>query len=115
MLKRLGVDPAVCRKAAIASYEAEMNLIFYTEGGDIIVIVQPDSIRIEIHDNGPGIPNVEEALKPGFSTAPDWVRELGFGAGMGLNNIQKCADKMSIESTVGKGTDIEIIIFMEKK
>jgi len=113
-LLRLGIHPDICRRAAIATYEAEMNTIFYTTGGNIIVNVQPDSIHLKVQDNGPGIPDIQKALKPGFSTASDWIREMGFGAGMGLNNIQNCADEMDITSTVGEGTTLEIGINMAK-
>ncbi|MFQ5867359.1 MAG: CBS domain-containing protein [bacterium] len=112
-LKRLGIHPDIVRRTAISSYEAEMNLLIYTEGGEMVVAVQPDKIHIDVKDSGPGIPDIEKALEPGYSTAPDWVRELGFGAGMGLNNIQKCADKMDITSTIGKGTHLEISIDMK--
>ncbi len=112
-LTRLGIHPRIVRRAAIASYEAEMNVVIFTEGGEIAVEVKPDKIRIGVKDSGPGIRDIKKALKPGYSTAPDWVRELGFGAGMGLNNIQKCADKMNLTSTVGKGTDLEINIGMK--
>jgi len=109
-LKRLGISPQTVRRATIATYEAEMNLIFFTNGGQITARVEPESIRLEVTDNGPGIENVEEARQPGFSTAPDWVRELGFGAGMGLHNIETCADKMLLDSTVGVGTRLEVSI-----
>jgi anti-sigma regulatory factor (Ser/Thr protein kinase) len=72
-------------------------------------------IRLEVQDDGPGIPDIAKAMQPGFSTAPDWVRELGFGAGMGLPNIKKCADRMTVDSQVGKGTRIEIEILMEQQ
>lgn len=74
----------------------------------------PREIRVEAVDQGPGIPDIEKALEPGFSTAPDWVRELGFGAGMGLSNIQKCADKMNLESTVGQGSRLEIAVHLNE-
>ena len=109
-LDRLGIHPQIVRRAAIASYEAEMNLVIYTDGGTITASVQPDTINIEIKDSGPGIPDVEKALQPGYSTASDWVRELGFGAGMGLVNIKKCADNLSLKSKVGKGTHLIITI-----
>ncbi|TET44332.1 CBS domain-containing protein, partial [Candidatus Aerophobetes bacterium] len=86
-LKRLGTHPEIVRRAAIAVYEAEMNLVIFARSGEIIVKVDPNQIRIEVEDSGPGIPDIEKAMQPGYSTAPDWVRELGFGAGMGLNNI----------------------------
>ncbi len=109
-LNRLGIHPQIVRRAAIASYEAEMNLVIYTDGGTITASVQPDTINIDVKDSGPGIPDIEKALQPGFSTASEWVRELGFGAGMGLVNIKKCADKISLTSKIGKGTHLKITI-----
>ena len=109
-LERLGIHPLIVRRAAIASYEAEMNLVIYTDGGTITVAVQIDKIRIDVQDSGPGIADIQKAMQPGYSTAPHWVRELGFGAGMGLVNIKKCADKMDITSKVGKGTNLKIRI-----
>ena len=90
-----------------------MNLIIHTDaGGDLITEIQPDLIRMTAIDHGPGIPDVEQALCPGFSTAPKWIRELGFGAGMGLTNIKKCADSFVIESSPGTGTKLNIIIYL---
>jgi anti-sigma regulatory factor (Ser/Thr protein kinase) len=112
-LDRLGALPEVIRRVAISAYEAEMNLIIHSdEGGELIAEMQPEVIRITVIDNGPGIPDVERAMSPGFSTAPNWIRELGFGAGMGLANIKKCADAMNLESQVGVGTKLEITIFL---
>ena len=110
-LDRLGAPPQVQRRVAIATYEAEMNLIIHTEhGGELIAEIQPEVIRVVATDHGPGIADIEQAMEPGFSTAPNWIRELGFGAGMGLANIKKCADSMKLESKVGVGTRLEIII-----
>ena len=109
-LYRLGISPEIVRRAAISTYEAEINIVAFTKGGQIIAYLEPHQIKIVITDKGPGIPNIEDAMKPGFSTAPEWVRELGFGAGMGLPNIKKFTDKMTLKSTVGKGTRLEIII-----
>jgi CBS domain-containing protein/anti-sigma regulatory factor (Ser/Thr protein kinase) len=106
-LKRLGINPEIIRKVAIAAYEAEMNLVFYTSGGKMHFKVSPEKIDAEISDDGPGIEDIEKAMVPGFSTAPDWVRELGFGAGLGLSNIKKCSDHMDIQSVVGKGTNLK--------
>ena len=103
-LKRLGVRPDLVRRVAIASYEAEMNLVVFTEGGTIRARVQPCGVFLETEDSGPGIADLEKALQPGYSTAPDWVRELGFGAGMGLVNIRKSSDRFDIQSEPGKGT-----------
>ena len=108
-LERLGAAPQIIRRVAIATYEAEINVVIHaTKGGDIIAEIMPDRIRIVAVDTGPGIPDIDQALQPGFSTAPDWIRELGFGAGMGLSNIQSCADDMRLQSTVGVGTRLEI-------
>lgn len=110
-LVRLGIEPQALRRVAIAAYEAEMNLIIHTdEGGEITAEIEPGRIRIQVRDRGPGIANVKQAMIPGFTTAPNWIRELGFGAGMGLSNIQRCADTMKLESTLGLGTHLEITI-----
>jgi len=109
-LYRLGLSPEIVRRAAISTYEAEINIVAFTKGGKIIAYLEPHQIRIVITDKGPGIPDIEKALKPGFSTAPGWVRELGFGAGMGLPNIKNFADKMTLKSTVEKGTRLEITV-----
>ncbi len=114
-LKRLGTHPDIVRRAAIAVYEAEMNVVIYARGGEIIVKVDPNQIRIEVEDSGPGIPDIKKAMQPGYSTAPEWVRELGFGAGLGLSNIKKCADEMNITSTVGKGTRLEIYVATKRE
>ena len=109
-LKRVGIPPDILRRVAIATYEAEMNSVIYTDGGKLVVRVTPERIAVEISDSGPGIEDIEKAMKPGFSTATDWVRELGFGAGMGLPNIKKCSDEMHLESTVGEGTQLRFSI-----
>jgi CBS domain-containing protein/anti-sigma regulatory factor (Ser/Thr protein kinase) len=105
-LKKLGVCPPLLRRIGVATYEAEINLASYTKGGEIRAQVEKWGITVEAIDRGPGIPDVERALQPGFSTAPDWVRELGFGAGMGLVNMKKCADEMDLRSTVPDGTHL---------
>jgi len=110
-LARLGIHPQIIRRVAIATYEAEMNIVIFTSGGHITAYVKPDEIRVEAIDAGPGIPDVEQAMQPGFSTASTIVQEWGFGAGMGLPNIKKCADKMNINSVVGEGTKLEVIIY----
>lgn len=105
-LKRLGVPPDIVRRAAIAAYEAEMNLVIFADGGTMQFSITGDRIRIEVRDEGPGIEDVEMAMVEGYSTAEPWVRELGFGAGMGLPNMKKCTDTMEITSSPGKGTSI---------
>jgi CBS domain-containing protein/anti-sigma regulatory factor (Ser/Thr protein kinase) len=113
-IRRLGISPPILRRVNIASYEAEMNLIIHTDqGGELTAEIRPDLIRITATDSGPGIPDVEKALLPGFSTAPPWITELGFGAGMGLANIKKCADSFSLKSTPGKGTKLDVLIYWE--
>jgi CBS domain-containing protein/anti-sigma regulatory factor (Ser/Thr protein kinase) len=109
-LGRLGIHPSVIRRVAVATYEAEINVVVYTEGGEIVAEVRRDRIKIEALDKGPGIPDIEQAMQPGFSTASNWVREMGFGAGMGLPNIKSCSDEMCLESTVGVGTHLTLII-----
>ncbi len=105
-LKKLGVCPPLLRRIGVATYEAEINLASYTKGGVIRAQVEKWGVTVEAIDTGPGIPDVEKALQPGFSTAPDWVRELGFGAGMGLANMKKCADEMNLVSSVPEGTHL---------
>ena len=112
-LQRLGLAPQVVRRVAIATYEAEMNVVIYTDGGHIRVRVDPHEILVRVEDSGPGIPDIEKAMQPGYSTAPEWVRELGFGAGMGLVNIRKCASRMGLRSTVGKGTQLKIYVSID--
>lgn len=111
-LRRLGIAPRIIRRVAIAAYEAEMNIVIFTDGGELVAEVRPERIKIEALDDGPGIPDVELAMQPSYSTAPEWVREMGFGAGMGLNNIENCSDEMRLESTVGVGTHLEAIIYV---
>lgn len=105
-LKKLGVCPPLLRRIGVATYEAEINLASYTKGGQIRAQVEKWGIIVEVTDNGPGIPDVERAMQPGYSTAPDWVRELGFGAGMGLVNMKKCADEIDLRSSVPDGTHL---------
>jgi len=106
-LLRLGIEPEKVRRLAISSYEAEMNMVIFTDGGKITVKVFSNKIIVEAQDRGPGIPDVEKALTPGYSTAPDWVRNLGFGAGMGLPNIKNLSDEMEIKTKVGEYTHIK--------
>ena len=100
----LGLPLHLVRRAAIIAYEQEMNLIIHTDGGSITVEVDAERVSLAAEDIGPGIPDIDQAMQPGFSTAPDWVREMGFGAGMGLNNIKNSADQFRIRSQLGSGT-----------
>ena len=109
-LKQLGFNPDVIRKVAIAMYEAEINMVIHANGGYIDVEISPEKVIIQLCDNGPGIPDIEKAMQEGFSTATNSVRELGFGAGMGLPNIKKYSDELNIETEIGKGTKVEIIV-----
>lgn len=111
-LSRLGLHPQVIRRVAVATYEAEMNMVIFTDGGEIVAEVRPDRVKIEALDKGPGIPDIEQAMLPGWSTAPPWVQEMGFGAGMGLPNIEACSDEMQLDSTVGVGTHLTITIYL---
>jgi CBS domain-containing protein/anti-sigma regulatory factor (Ser/Thr protein kinase) len=114
-LTRLGIDPQIIRRVAISTYEAEMNIVIFTPKGEITAYIQPDKIIVKARDTGPGIEDIEKAMTPGFSTAPERIRELGFGAGMGLPNIKNCADKLKINSKLGKGTELEFIIQIKDK
>lgn len=113
-LLRLGASPQLARQCGIAAYEAEMNLIIHTNHGGILrVEIQPHLISMVAYDDGPGIENVELAMKPGYSTATDETRELGFGAGMGLPNIARCVDSVVLESSREKGTRLKMKIFLD--
>ncbi len=110
-LLRLGASPQIARRCGIAIYEAEMNLIIHsTNGGVVWIEVEPQQILMKTMDDGPGIADITLAMQPGYSTATEQVREMGFGAGMGLANIKRCVDEMLLESTVGKGTTLEMKI-----
>lgn len=109
-LGRLGVDPGAIKRAAVSMYEAEMNMVIHGGGGIATAELSADRIVVIMEDTGPGIPDLDLAMQEGYSTAPEWIRELGFGAGMGLPNIKRNADDLRIESVVGKGTKVTIII-----
>lgn len=109
-LKQLGVAPAVVRRVVIAVYEAEVNIVAHADGGKITADIEPEGINVVLADKGPGIPDVEKAMQKGFSTASKEVREMGFGAGMGLPNIKENADSLKIETVVGEGTTLYIYI-----
>lgn len=110
MLKRVGYDSDSIRRVAIAMYEGEINMVIHGGGGTAYVEIYPDRVEISLIDQGPGIENIEQAMQEGYSTAPDNVRTLGFGAGMGLPNIKKYTDDMKLESEVGKGTKLFMMI-----
>jgi serine/threonine-protein kinase RsbT len=110
LLKDMGLDAKTIRRAAIASYEAEMNVIMYAWEGRVNLAVSPREVRITVDDQGPGIADIELAMTEGYSTATPEMRELGFGAGMGLPNIKRNADVFHIDSQAGQGTRLEIVI-----
>ena len=111
-LKMMGVDSGAIRRVAIAMYEGEINMVIHAGGGAIKVMVTDDNIRIILADTGPGIPDVEKAMQLGYSTAPEEVRSLGFGAGMGLPNMKKYSDNMQIDTEVGMGTTVTMDIHL---
>lgn len=112
-LRSLGFPPDVIRRTAIAVYEGEINMVIHADGGTADVRIAPDAIDIILSDQGPGIPDVEKAMTKGWSTASERIRNIGFGAGMGLPNMKKNTDEMDIESTVGVGTTIHMKVYVE--
>lgn len=114
ILKKQGSDPKLVRRLAIAAYELEMNLVVHSNGGSISFTIEPDLVRISCRDSGPGIPDVEQALEEGWSTADEWIRSLGFGAGMGLPNTRRVADRFEIEShTDGEERGTRVMVEMD--
>ncbi len=113
VLKQLGISADVIRKVAIAMYECEINMVIHARGGVIDVEISPDKIRMIHKDVGPGIPDVEKAMTEGFSTASQQVRELGFGAGMGLPNMKKYTDEMNIDTELGVGTTVDMTVYIK--
>lgn len=113
-LKKLGYNKDAIRRVAIAMYEAEINMVIHADGGVVDVDIYPDKVEIVLADKGPGIPDVEKAMQEGYSTAPDNVRNLGFGAGMGLPNIKKYTDEMKIETTLGVGTTMYLTVLVKQ-
>ena len=109
LLQEIGIDSSIIRRAAISTYEAEMNVVMYADRAELFLTVNPEKIHIQIQDEGQGINDIEQAMQVGFSTATHEMREMGFGAGMGLPNIKKNADKFNISSVLGQGTSVDII------
>ena len=110
ILRRIGIDAEAIRRVSIAMYEAEINMVIHAGGGVADVFISPDKITLVMTDHGPGIANIELAMREGYSTAPDIISSLGFGAGMGLPNIKRYTDELHIESEVGKGTKITMSV-----
>lgn len=109
-LRQLGISPEIIRKISIAMYEGEINMVIHANGGEADVLVYEDRVEIILSDHGPGIANIDLAMQEGYTTAPDNVRSLGFGAGMGLPNMKRYTDSMKIESVVGEGTTITMTV-----
>lgn len=114
-LAKLGVSPAVVKRVAIAMYEAEINAFIHGGGGKAQVVIDNEKIEITIEDTGKGIADLNLAMQEGWSTADENVRKLGFGAGMGLPNIKKNTDRLSIDTALGKGTRVEMVIYINKE
>jgi len=110
VLKQLNVDSVTIKRIVVALYEAEVNVVAHSFGGTIFADIDTEKIILRLKDTGPGIPDISQAMKEGYSTATSQVREMGFGAGMGLPNIKKNADKLEIKSEVGVGTEVTIMV-----
>jgi anti-sigma regulatory factor (Ser/Thr protein kinase) len=115
VLKKLGIPSSIIRKVAISMYEGEINMVIHANGGYIDVILDSEKIVMILQDSGPGIADVELAMREGYSTAPENVRSLGFGAGMGLPNMKKYSDDMKVESTVGVGTTVTMTVNLKEE
>lgn len=113
ILKEIGIDSQIIRRMAIASFEAEINVVCYAERGTFNLTITPDTLKVVVQDVGQGIADIELAMKEGYSTATEQIREMGFGAGMGLPNIKKNVDRLAIDSLVGRGTRLEMVIDMK--
>ncbi len=114
ILQEIGINSSIIRRAAIASYEAEMNVVMYADRGEMYLDLNPEKLHLKLRDEGCGIEDIELAMQEGYSTATDEMREMGFGAGMGLPNIKKNADKFEISSIPGEGTTLEIIFYLNQ-
>lgn len=113
-LKMLGIRSDICIRAAVVAYEAEINLVIHADGGLLKAVISEDKIELFAEDNGPGIPDIKQAMKEGYTTASNQAREMGFGAGMGLPNIKRNSDLFEIESTPGTGTILKSTVFFKK-
>ncbi len=112
ILRKIGFDPETIRRVSIAMYEGEINMVIHAGGGKAEVAIEEDRIIITLTDEGPGIADIEQAMQEGFSTAPDNIRSMGFGAGMGLPNMKRYTDEMDIKSDPGKGTTITMTVYV---
>jgi anti-sigma regulatory factor (Ser/Thr protein kinase) len=110
VLGQIGIDPGIVKRTSVAMYEAEINMVIHAGGGIAEADINPERILITMTDQGPGIADLALAMTEGYSTAPEWIRELGFGAGMGLPNMRRNADELRVDSVVGEGTKVSITI-----
>jgi anti-sigma regulatory factor (Ser/Thr protein kinase) len=110
VLGQIGIDPGIVKRTSVAMYEAEINMVIHAGGGVAEADINPERILITMTDHGPGIPDLELAMTEGYSTAAEWIRELGFGAGMGLPNMKRNADELRVDSRMGEGTVVSITI-----
>lgn len=110
-LKKIGFSPQAIRRAAICAYEAEMNIVIHSQGGTLTAKFLPEKVELLAEDKGPGISDISQAMQEGYTTATHKVREMGFGAGMGLANIKKCAEELDIQSKIGEGTKVRIVVY----
>ena len=110
LLREMGFSPEVIRRVSVAMYEGEINMVIHANGGTADIDVYCDRIQIVLADQGPGIPDIDLAMQEGYSTAPDNIRSLGFGAGMGLPNMKRYTDEMKVETEVGKGTTVTMVV-----
>jgi anti-sigma regulatory factor (Ser/Thr protein kinase) len=115
ILEKLGIRQDIIRRMAIAAFEAEMNVIIYAVAGMMKYSITDTEISVTLQDMGQGIPDVALAMTEGYSTAPDYIREMGFGSGMGLPNIKKNTDKLVVNSVVGEGTTLELLIYLKNE
>jgi len=113
-LKQMGIAPDVIRNVAIATYEGEINMVIHANGGTIDVTIDADAISLVLKDTGAGIPDVELAMREGYTTAKEEIRALGFGAGMGLPNMKKYTDEFELKSEVGQGTEVNMKVYLKK-
>ena len=109
-LREIGLTPDICRKVSIAMYEGEINMVIHADGGVADVYIDPEGVKIVLADTGPGIPDIDMVMREGYSTASPTVRNLGFGAGMGLPNMKRNSDEMRIDTVVGEGTTITMVV-----
>lgn len=114
VLKKLAVDPVILRRIAIATYEAEINVVAHSLGGKMVADIYPTFIKLTFQDNGPGLKDIQQAMVPGWSTATNYIREMGFGAGLGLPNIKKNSDALYIKSAENSSTTLKILVYIKK-